>query len=143
MRLVLDTNVVVSAMRSRHGASAELIRLGVRRRVTLLGSLSLALEYLDVCGRPGSRAGVPISDAEAIKFAEEVASLLHPVEIYFRWRPMVADPGDDHVVEAAMNTGVNALVTFNGRDFTEATRRLNLPVKTPADILRELECSDE
>jgi predicted nucleic acid-binding protein len=45
MRVVLDTNVIIAAMRSPRCASAEVIRLAVRKRITPLGSLSLALEF--------------------------------------------------------------------------------------------------
>ncbi len=142
MRLVLDTNVVVAAMRSQRGASAELFRLAVRQRLTLVGTLSLALEYLDVCARPEVRAGTTISEVEAVKFAEEVVALLTPIDVKFRWRPAGPDPADDHVIEAALSGGANAVVTFNGRDFEEASRRFNLPVRRPSDIVRELEQSD-
>lgn len=142
MRLVLDTNVVVAAMLSQRGASAELIRLSVRGRVTVIGTLSLALEYLDVCARPDVRAGSSISEAEAVRFADEVAALLSPVEVRFRWRPAGPDPDDDHVIEAALNGAADAIVTFNSRDFAEASRRFNLPVVAPADIIRGLESSD-
>jgi predicted nucleic acid-binding protein len=54
MRIVLDTNVVVAAMRSKSGASAELVRLAATKQLTLVGGLALALEYIDVCERPES-----------------------------------------------------------------------------------------
>lgn len=143
MRLILDTNVVVAALRSQGGASAELIRLAVRGRVTLVGTLSLALEYLDVCARPETRAGLALSEAEAVKFAQEIVALLKPVNVRFRWRPVGPDPGDDHVVEAALNGGASAIVTFNRRDFAAAAARFNLPIVAPADILHHLDQADE
>lgn len=142
MRLVLDTNVVVAAMLSRRGASAELIRVAVRGRVTLIGTLPLALEYLEVCARPDVRARSSVSEAEAARFANEVAALLSAVDVRFRWRPAGPDPDDDHVVEAALNGAADAIVTFNSRDFAEASHRFNLPVLAPADIIRGLESSD-
>jgi putative PIN family toxin of toxin-antitoxin system len=142
VRIVLDTNVVVAALRSGKGASAELLRLAVRKRVTLVGSLTLALEYLDVCERETSWQGTNAAQADATRFADEVVALLDPVDIRFRWRPAARDPGDDHVVETALNGGAEAIVTFNIRDFAEAGARFGLPVLTPADILRTLERTD-
>jgi putative PIN family toxin of toxin-antitoxin system len=142
VRLVLDTNVVVAALLSQRGASAELIRLGVRRRVVLIGTLSLALEYLDVCGRPEVLSRCLVSAADAARFANEVVALLTPIEVRYRWRPAGPDADDDHVIEAALNGGANAIVTFNRKDFAEASRRFNLRVVTPSAILGELESSD-
>ncbi len=139
MRIVLDTNVLIAAMRSPRGASAEVLQLALQKRVTMVGGLSLALEYLDVCGRPESRAGTDIAAADALRFADEVIAQLSPVEIRFRWRPSTPDPGDEHVVETALNGAADAIVTFNARDFAEATARFGLQVLTPADIVRKLE----
>lgn len=142
MRLVLDTNVIVAAMLSPGGASAEVIRLAARGRVTLIGTLSLALEYLEVCARSDVRARSLVSEAEGLRFADEVAALLSPVDVRFRWRPAGPDPDDDHVIEAALNGAADAIVTFNRRDFEEASRRFNLPILTPADIVVGLESSN-
>lgn len=142
MRIVLDTSVLIAALRSPSGASAELLRLAVKQRITLLGSLSLALEYLDVCARAESRRATAVTEADALRFANEVVALLDPVEIRFRWRPVSPDPGDDHVVETALNGGAEAIVTFNARDFVQASQRFGLPALPPADILRKLEAHD-
>jgi putative PIN family toxin of toxin-antitoxin system len=142
MRIVLDTSVLIAALRSPSGASAELLRLAVKQRITLLGSLSLALEYLDVCARAESRSATTVTEADALRFANEVVALLDPVEIRFRWRPVSPDPGDDHVVETALNGGAEAIVTFNARDFLQASQRFGLPALPPADILRKLEARD-
>ena len=108
-------------------------------KLTLVGGLSLALEYIDVCERPESWQGTRASQEDATRFAAEVVALLDPADIHFRWRPATPDPGDDHVVEIALNGGVEAIVTFNTRDFAEAAARFGLRVLTPADTLRALE----
>ena len=143
MRVVLDTNVVVAAMRSHRGASAELIRLAVRKQITLIGGLTLALEYIDVCSRPTTRERTNVAALDATRFAEEVIGLFEPVEIRFRWRPAGPDAGDDHVIETALNGRADAVVTFNLRDFAEASRRFGLPVLPPGGILRILESTHE
>jgi putative PIN family toxin of toxin-antitoxin system len=142
LRIVLDTNVAIAAMRSRSGASAEILKLVVRRRLTMLGTLSIALEYLDVCQRPTSYVGTPLSAADALAFAEDLVAQLEPIDVHFRWRPATADPGDDHMLEAAVNGNAEAIVTFNTRDFAAAVTQFGLRVMTPADILREMEQTD-
>jgi predicted nucleic acid-binding protein len=138
MRVVLDTNVLVAAMRSPRGASAEVLQLALAKRITLVGGLSLAFEYLDVCARPESRAGTDVAEADALNFVEQVVAQLDPVEISFRWRPATPDPGDEHVLETALNGGAVAIVTFNTRDFSAAAARFGLQVLTPADILKAI-----
>ena len=123
---MLDTNVVVAAMRSHRGASAELIRLAVRKQITLIGGLTLALEYIDLCSRPTARERTNVAAPDAMRFAEEVIGLFEPVEIRFRWRPAGPDAGDDHVIETALNGRADAVVTFNLRDFAEASRRFGV-----------------
>ncbi|MFM9863307.1 MAG: putative toxin-antitoxin system toxin component, PIN family [Micropepsaceae bacterium] len=139
MRIVLDTNVIIAAMRSPRGASAELLQFALQKRVTLVGGLTLALEYLDVCARAESREGTDITEADAVRFANQVIVQLTATEIRFRWRPTTPDPGDEHVVETALNGGAAAIVTFNKRDLANAAAQFGLQVLTPADTLRKLE----
>lgn len=141
MRIVLDTDVVVRALRSPQSASAVLIRAARTGRVTLLASLANALEYEDVLGRPHVVAGTPFTPEQGAAFARAVASLAEPVIIDRRWRPQLRDPGDEHMLEAALNGRADALVTFNRRDFAPAAE-LGLRLALPRDILAELENDD-
>lgn len=141
MRVVLDTDVVVRALRSPESASAALIRAVRAGRVTLLASLANALEYEDVLGRPNIVAGTPYTIEEAAAFARAVAALAEPVIIDRRWRPKLRDPADEHILEAALNGRADAIVTFNQRDFAPAAE-LGLRLALPRDILAGLENND-
>jgi predicted nucleic acid-binding protein len=141
MRVVLDTDVVVRALRSPQSASAALIRAARAGRVTLVASLANALEYEDVLGRAGIVAGTPFTREEGAAFARAVASLCEPVIIDRRWRPKLRDPGDEHILEAALNGRADAIVSFNQRDFAPAAE-LGLRLALPRDILAELEDDD-
>jgi len=59
------------------------------------------------------------------------------VPVYFSWRPMSPDPGDNHVIDCAMNAGV-PVVTANVRDFRLAQQTLGLVVLTPVDFVTRL-----
>lgn len=141
MRVVLDTDVVVRALRSPQSASAALVRAARGGRVTLLASLANALEYEDVLGRPNIVARTPFSPQEGAAFARAIAALCEPVIIHRRWRPKLRDPADEHILEAALNGRADAIVTFNWRDFAPAAE-LGLNLALPRDILDALENDD-
>ena len=51
MKIVLDTDVIVAALRSPSGASADLLRRARQEQITLAASVSLFMEYEAVCTR--------------------------------------------------------------------------------------------
>jgi len=137
MRLILDTNVIVAAFRSRQGASNLLLRFADQGVFTPLCSTALFLEYEAVLSRDSIRAatGHSLSDVEAIM--NSLAAMCKGVDITFRTRPMLADASDEMVLEAALNGHADAIVTHNERDFLPA-RELGLVVATPGEIIRRL-----
>jgi len=50
----------------------------------------------------------------------------------------VPDPGDELVLEAAIASGSNWIVTHNVRDLASAAARFGIEVVTPAEALRRL-----
>lgn len=134
--MVLDTSVVVAAMRSPTGASAEIVRSARRRAVTLVGTVALALEYEAVCSREEHWIAAGLSGKDAGIFVDAMIALLEPVETWFLWRPQLRDPGDEFVLEVAVNGGANAIVTFNQRDFAPAATRFGIEVLLPREVVR-------
>ena len=137
MKLVLDTNVVVAAFRSRHGASNWLLEQVANSTVRALCTTALFLEYEAVLAREETRAatGHSLNDVEAIMNA--LAAVAEPVDVRFRIRPILRDAGDEMVLEAARSGGADALVTHNVRDFAPA-RMFGIEVATPGEIVRRL-----
>src|SRR6266567_4946175 len=109
VRLVLDTDVVVAAMRSPSGASAAILRAARRGEPTLLVSVALALEYEAICMKAEHRLASGLSDREVDVFVTAVIAMSEPVTTYFRWRPQLHDPSDEMVLDAAVNGGADAL----------------------------------
>jgi len=64
--------------------------------------------------------------------------LLEPVESHFLWRPQLRDPADEMVLEAAVNGGATAIVTFNARDFGASAAGFGLALLTPSSALRRI-----
>ena len=138
MRCVLDTNIIVAAMRSPTGASSALLMAARRSEVTLLANVALALEYEATCQLAEHRlaAGLDLDDVGI--FIDAVLAMVEPVETHFMWRPQLRDPADELVLEAAVNGRAAALVTFNRRDFGAAPGRFGIEVLTPAEAIRRI-----
>jgi putative PIN family toxin of toxin-antitoxin system len=137
MRLVLDTNVLIAAFRSRRGASAELLRLGEKGLFRILCSTALFLEYEAVLSRAEVRRHTGHTLADVAKILDGLAALAIGVDVEFRMRPTLRDPNDEMVLEAALNGGAEAIVTHNERDFAPA-KAWKLQVLRPAVVVRRL-----
>lgn len=136
MRLVLDSDAVVGALRSPAGASEALLGLALDGEVTLLANVALVLEYEAVCRRPEHVAASGLTAAEVDMFVDALAALAEPVESHFVWRPQLRDASDEMVLEAAVNGRADAIVTFNRRDYATAPQRFGVAVWLPRDALR-------
>jgi putative PIN family toxin of toxin-antitoxin system len=138
LRAVVDTSVVVAALRSRQGASNALLRLVASRRLVVLATPSLFLEYEEVLKRPEQRAVHGLNERAIDRLLAGLASIIEPVTVHIAWRPQLRDPADEMVLEAAVNGRADVLVTFNLRDFVEAGERFGIAIARPADALRKV-----
>lgn len=138
MRVVLDTDVVVAGLRSPSGASAELLRRVHAGRLQMLASVTLFAEYESVLTRPLQLQALGWSAAQLQRALDELAERVVPVQGHFRWRPQLRDPADEMVLEAAVNGGAAALLSFNHRDFGDAPAQFGIVLATPGQFLRSL-----
>jgi len=138
MIIVLDTDVVVAAMRSPTGASAALLCMARRGEITLAASVSLFMEYEAVCTRPAHVAASGLTSEQVAIFLDALASFVKPVEVHYLWRPQLRDPADEMVLEAAVNAQATALLSFNLRHFAKAAGLFNLRLEPPGLFLRSL-----
>ncbi len=138
MRLVLDTDVVVAAMRSPGGASAAILNAARLGRTTILASVPMALEYEAICRRLEHQIAAGLSETEVDIFVNAVIAMAEPVETHFLWRPQLRDPGDEMVLEAAVNGRADALVTFNVRHFGTVPTQFGVMVWLPREALARI-----
>jgi putative PIN family toxin of toxin-antitoxin system len=137
MRIVLDTSVLVAAVRSRYGASFALLNSLPSSAFQICLSIGLFTEWQEVMTRsenipPGRTA------EDALLFLKYLASQAHLQEIHFLWRPFLSDPNDDMVLELAFASGCRYIVTHNVKDFNGA-ERMGVIALSPREFLRKLQ----
>ena len=133
----MDTDVVVAAFRSRTGASRQWLEAVFEREVRMLVSAPLFLEYEAVLLRAEHRAAIGLEAGEIIEVLDDLAGLLVPVDLHFRYRPTGADPADEIVVETAVNGRADIVLTFNEKHMTDACGRHGIGVSRPGPALRQ------
>jgi putative PIN family toxin of toxin-antitoxin system len=138
VRVVLDTDVVVAALRSPTGASAALLRLLSDGKGVLVLSVALALEYEATCQLPEHRLAAGLDPKEVELFIYTLIGMAEPVNSHYRWRPLLSDPGDEMVLETAVNGRSDVLVTFNRRDYGAAPALFGIDVLLPREALQRL-----
>ena len=138
---VLDTDVIVAALRSDKGASRQLLLAALNQQFELLLSVPLILEYESVLTRPEHLAACRLSSTEVGRVLDDLAAVARPVRLAFRWRPRLSDPDDDMVLETAINGSASAIVTFNQRDFVAGAKGFGCAVIRPATALQQVRSS--
>lgn len=104
----------------------------------MLFSPALLLEYEAVCRMAEHRDVAGLTLWEVDVFLDALVRLAQPVTTYYRWRPQLRDPGDELVLEAAVNGGADGLVTFNRRDYGTVPTRFGIELLGPGDALRRV-----
>ena len=135
---MLDTDVVVAAMRSPRGGSAELIRQVRAGLAEMLLSVALALEYEAKCLMAEHRLASGLSEGEARVFLDRLIAMAESVQQHFRWRPQLRDPNDELILDAAVNGQAGAIVTFNEKDLRVAHTSFGIEVIHPGEALRRI-----
>lgn len=127
--IVIDTNVLVAALKSSRGASYRLLSLVDSGRFVLNLSTPLVAEYEEVLKRE-----VPALAVDDI--IDYLCAIAHRHKVFYLWRPTLKDPDDDMVLELAVKSGA-MIVTWNVRDFAKAGR-FGVAVVTPRQFLQQI-----
>ncbi len=135
MRVVIDTNVMVSALKSCRGASYKLVSLLPSDRFSIAISVPLVFEYEGVLRR--GQLPAEISEKDISDFIDFLCQVGFRQDIFFLWRPFLPDPSDDLVLEVAVAASCDTIITYNKRHFRDV-EKFGIRILDPKEFLAEI-----
>jgi putative PIN family toxin of toxin-antitoxin system len=135
LRIVMDTNVLYAGLRSSRGASYALLRAIDKGAVRIVLSTALLFEYEDVVRR--NQVALGLSDQDIEELLDSLCRVSEHQKVYFLWRPCLPDVKDDHILELAIASGADSIVTHNVRHF-EGAAQFGMKVRTAKEIVESI-----
>ncbi len=133
--IVIDTNIIVSALKSKLGTSYSLVMLIGLKKFNINLSVPLIMEYEKVL--LDKKLKIPFAKPDIEKYLDFICANANHHKIYYLWRPYLKDPKDDMVLELAVSGGCKYIVTFNIKDFV-GSKKFGIKAVTPKDLLKRI-----
>lgn len=134
-KIVIDTNVMVAALKSERGASYKLLSIIDEEKFQISISVSLIFEYEDVLKRGDLKLNLETKDIDDI--LDYICKVADKREIFYLWRPYLKDPKDDLLLELAVESESDFIITYNKKDF-EGIDKFGLHALTPKEFLEKI-----
>ena len=137
MLLTLDTNILYQALKSTTGASYFILQQVRNRKIQIALSVPVFFEYQDVLTRDKSLKDFELQLNDVDKFLRFIAYIGKTFEIYFLLRPNLKDEKDNKIVELAVTSQSDYLITSNIRDFKNAELKFDqLKIITQGEFVK-------
>ena len=130
--IIIDTNVLIAGLQSKRGQSYRLLQLLYENQFEISISVPLILEYEALLKKKLDRS--IFSDSHIEAFIDYLCKIGHHIKIYYLWRPYLKDAFDDHVLELALASECDYIVTYNLKDFKRA-EELGIKAITPGEFI--------
>ena len=138
MKVVIDTNIWISALISKDGVCREIIRLALQEIITPQISTTLFLEYEAVMKRKPIKKLCTLTTNEQEELFNAFLSTCQWNEIFYLWRPNLIDEGDNFLVELAVASNTNYIITENTKDIATPELNFEIEVITPGEFLKRI-----
>ena len=132
LQIILDTNILVAAFRSKRGAANFLLDRLDDSRWQVNVSTALLLEYEDVLKRSEMEDFISESDVDI--FLDGLCTIAENHEIFYLWRLLAKDPNDAFILELAVRINADFIITYNAKDFPAAAD-FDIKLVTPKEFL--------
>ncbi|AFZ60449.1 putative toxin-antitoxin system toxin component, PIN family [Anabaena cylindrica FACHB-243] len=119
-QIVLDTNVLLSGLISSRGASYRLLTILKDTRWQLNISTTLIFEYEAILKR--EKDLLTLNDEDIDNIIEAICAIANKRTIFYLWRPIAIDPNDDFIIDLAVESQADFIITYNQKDLKPADK---------------------
>lgn len=137
MRIVIDTNLLVSALIAE-GSPSRLLDAARAGAFELCTSEVLLAELLDVLGRSHLAGRMERAGLVAASTVDDLRKMAFVVTPQTVPRVVASDPDDDHVLAAALAAGADLIASGDRRDLLPIGRYEGIPIVTAREVLQRL-----
>jgi putative PIN family toxin of toxin-antitoxin system len=135
--VIIDTNVLVAGLIGGKGPNREILRYCFSGILQPYVGNALYMEYQDLLNRKKIQDLCKQTSVTLTEFLDDFASICKPVDVWFLWRPNLKDEADNHIIELAIASNAQYIVTNNVNDFSkQELQHVGFEVITPPSLLR-------
>ena len=132
---MIDTNVMVAALKSKRGASFKLLSIIDQDKFQISISVPLIIEYEYALKR--TDLNILLTESEIDDILDYICLIADKRKIFYLWRPYLKDPKDDMVLELAVESESDYIITYNQKDF-KGVSKFGIKTLTPKAFLRKI-----
>ena len=137
MKIVIDTSVWISALITKDSKAREIIKMVFKKELYPQMSEALFKEYESVMKRDKIQRLTPLGKEEQNELFNAYLSCCNWNEVYYSWRPNLKDEDDNFVVELAVASGAEYIITYNTKDFQKSELIFRHTIITPEEFIKE------
>ena len=135
-RVIIDTNVFVSALLSQESSPSLVLRLCLTKTIKPIIGTTLYTEYCDVCNRDKIFKNAALNKDERNELFDAFINTCDWVSVYYLWRPNLKDESDNHLLELATASQAKYIVTGNIKDFQNGNLLFpDIKIVTPREFI--------
>jgi len=138
MKIVIDTSVWISALITKESKAREILRLVFNKKLFPQIGDALFKEYESVMKRKKIQTLTSLTTDEQTELFNAYLSTCKYNEIYYTWRPNLIDESDNFLVELAVASGAEFILTYNIKDFISSELTFSHRIMTPEDFIKEI-----
>ncbi len=137
-RVLIDTNVFVSALLSQESSPSLVVRLSLSESIKPVMGTALYTEYCDVCSRDHIFKNTALNKIERYQLFDDFISICEWISVYYLWRPNLMDEGDNHLLELAAASQAQYIITGNTKDFKKGNLLFpDITIATPREFVTQ------